>query len=317
MDGDLKAVVAALAANVGIAIAKFVGFVATGSASMLAETLHSVADTTDQGLLLFGRWRARRGETPEHPFGHSGERYFWAFVVSILIFTLGALVAGREGIEALRNQAPLRHTGWAIGILLVALMLDSFSLRTAVREANRDRDSSWWQHIRETKRAEVTVILLEDSAAVTGVLAALVGVGLTALTGDPMFDALGSLVIAVLLATMAGILAVEMKSLLMGEAASEAQRERIRDILNQDDEIRDVVYLRTMHLGPEDLLIETKVEMDPGLTAREVALTIDRIEDRIRQAVPPARVISIEPDVPRDEDPDRPDFVADSHDEDG
>lgn len=316
MDGDLKAVVAALAANVGIAIAKFVGFVVTGSAAMLAESLHSVADTSDQGLLLFGRWRARQDETPEHPFGHSGERYFWAFVVSILIFTLGALVAGREGIEALRHQEPLQHTGWAIAILLVALALDSFSLRTAVQEVDRDRDSSWWQHIRETKRAEVTVILLEDSAAVTGVLAALVGVGLAALTGDPVFDAIGSLVIAVLLAAMAGVLAVEMKSLLMGEAASEDQRERIRDILHEDGEIRDVVYLRTMHLGPEDLLIETKVEMDPDLTVREVALTIDRIEQRIREAVPPARVISIEPDVPRVDDPDRPDFVADSADED-
>lgn len=314
MDGDLKAVLAALAANVGIAVAKFVGFVITGSASMLAEALHSVADTTDQGLLLFGRFRARRKETPQHPFGHGGERYFWAFVVSILIFTLGALFAGREGIEALRHPEPLTDTGWAIGILVVALTLDSFSLRTAVRESGRDRDTSWWRHVRETKRAEVTVILLEDSAAVTGVLAALVGIGLTTVTGDPVYDAIGSLVIAGLLATMAGILAMEMKSLLIGESASDEQVAAIRRILDEDEEIRDVVYLRTMHLGPEDLLIETKVQMDPDLHVRQVASTIDRIEQRIRDAVPPARVISIEPEIPREDDPDRPDFVRDEED---
>ncbi len=314
MDGDLKAVLAALAANIGIAIAKFVGFVATGSASMLAETLHSVADTTDQGLLLFGRRRADRSETRAHPFGHSGERYFWAFVVSILIFTLGALFSVREGIEALRHPESLRHTVWAIGILLVALTLEGFSLRTAVNEADDDRRGSWWRLVRETKRAEVTVILLEDSAAVTGVLVALAGIGLTMATGDPVYDALGSLVIGALLAVMAGILATEMKSLLLGEAASEEQRERIRTIIDEDAEVREVEYLRTMHLGPEDLLIETKVVMDPDLDARSVALTIDRIEGAIRDAVPPARVISIEPDVPRPEDPDRPDYVEDDAD---
>lgn len=312
MEGSLRAILAAFAANVGIAIAKFVGFLFTGSSSLLAETLHSVADTTDQGLLLLGRRRARHRETHEHPFGFGNERYFWAFVVSILIFALGSMFAIYEGVTSLRSPDPVRHPLWAIGILLVALALDSLSLRTAVAQTDRRDDESWRAYVRRTKRPEIAVILLEDSAAVTGVLIALLGVGLTLVTGDGRYDAIGSIGIGLLLGGVATLLAREMKSLLIGEAASTEVRAAIRQTAVAHPRLRRLVYLRTLHLGPGDILVEMKVELDPDLDFRDVAVAIDEIEQQLRSQIDEVRLISIEPEIPqRGEDPDRPDWLTD------
>lgn len=308
MDGSRKAVLVALSANIGIATAKLAGFLVTGSAALLAETFHSVADTSDQTLLLLGRWRARRRQTPEHPFGYGRERYFWAFMVAILLFTLGAAGAVREGITQLVRGEELVEPGWGLAILAVALLLDSVSLRTATRQAQRGDDPSWWRYVRDTKQPEIPVILLEDAGAVVGVLVAMAGLGLTVLTGDQRYDAAASIGVGAVLGVMALILAREMKSLLIGEAAAPEQAEAIREIVRSDADVRDLVYLRTMHLGPETILIEAKVRFGEELGSRDVALAIDRMERRIRTCVDAARVISIEADVPRSGDPDLPEW---------
>lgn len=310
MTGDLRAVLAATAANVGIATAKVVGFVLTGSVALLAEFFHSVADTADQGLLLLGRWRAAQAETPRHPFGFGRERYFWAFVVAVLLFALGALGALYKGATGLADPQPVTHRWWGLGILVVALAFDGLSLRTAVRAANTRRLGSWWRFVRSTKNPELPVVLLEDSGAVTGVLLAVAGLGLTVVTGDPRFDAAGSIGVGVVLAVMAGVLAREMKSLLIGEGANPDQQQRIGQLIEDHRHVTRMVYLRTLYLGPEDLLVETKVEVDQQLTAEEVATAIDEIEVRIRRVVDEARIISVEPDVPEPDDPDAPDWVT-------
>jgi cation diffusion facilitator family transporter len=219
-DGSQRAIVAAFLANAGIAVAKFVGFAFTGAASMLAEAVHSVADTSNQGLLLLGGRRARRPATEQHPFGFGRERYFWSFVVAVVLFTAGALFALFEGEEKLRHPHELESAGWAVGILVVAVVLESFSLRTAVREsAHVKGEQSWWGFVRHAKVPELPVVLLEDVGALCGLVFALTGVGLAEVTGNPRFDALGSLAIGLLLAVIAIILAMEMKSFLIGEAA--------------------------------------------------------------------------------------------------
>jgi cation diffusion facilitator family transporter len=296
--GSRRAILAALVANLGIAIAKFVGFVATGAASMLAEAVHSVADTSNQALLLWGAAAARREPTEEHPFGYGRERYFWAFVVALVIFSLGALFAAAEGIEKLRHPHQLANVPWAVGILLGAVVLEIFSLRTAVRAARPLKGArSWWWFIRGTKNPELPVVLLEDLGALCGLLLALLGVGLAAATGDPRFDALGSLAIGILLGVIAATLAVEMKSLLIGEAAAAEQVAAIREALLSADGFDRVIHLRTLHLGPDQLLVAAKAQFRREMSFAEVSRAIDAAEARVRARVPIARIIFIEPDV--------------------
>ncbi len=224
-EGSRRAIIAALVANIGIAVAKFVGFLLTGAASLLAEALHSAADSGNQALLLLGGKKAKRRATAEHPFGYGRERYFWAFVVALVLFSLGGLFAIFEGIEKLRHPHELESVGIAIGILLVAIVLESYSLHTAVKEANHVRgDESWWSFIRHSKSPELPVVLLEDTGAEVGLFLALTGVLLAHFTDEPRWDAAGSLGIGILLVVIAGILAVEMKSLLLGESASPERR---------------------------------------------------------------------------------------------
>jgi cation diffusion facilitator family transporter len=295
------AVVAALAANVGIAVAKFVGFVITGSGALLAETAHSVADCGNQILLLLGQRRAVRTADAEHPFGYARENFFFAFLVAVILFTLGAGFAAREGYEKLAHPHEVESAGVAIGILVAAMALEAFSLRTAVRAAERTRgERGWWRFIRETKAADLNVILLEDTAALVGLFLAFIGVTLTAITGDGMWDALGTLAIAVLLATIAGVLAVETKSLLIGEAASPEETEAIRNAISSVDAIRDVVHLRTEHRGPDEILVAAKVAVEPGTHSDQLASAIDEAEARIRAALPSAHYIFIEPDIRHD-----------------
>jgi cation diffusion facilitator family transporter len=299
-EGNRRAIVAALVANLGIAIAKLVGFLITGAASMLAEAVHSVADTSNQALLLMGGRRARRAATATHPFGYGRERYFWAFIVALVLFLLGGLFAVAEGIDKLRHPHDVESATVAVGILVVAIGLEAFSLRTAIVEASLVRGTQgWWEFIRRAKGPELPVVLLEDTGALVGLILALFGVGLGALTDDAHWDALGSLGIGVLLVVIAGVLVVEMKSLLIGESASPGDERAIRTALETSPSIRRLIHLRTQHLGPDELLVGAKIEVDHTLTLPEVARCIDEAEARVRASVSKARVIYLEPDVAR------------------
>ena len=261
--GNRRAILAALLANSGMAVAKFVGYAVTGSSAMLAECAHSVADTGNQALLLFGAAAAKRSPSSEHPFGYGRERYFWAFVVALVLFSLGGLFAVHEGLEKLSHPEPLTRPEWAIGILLLSVVLESFSLRTAILESRvHKRESSWWDFIRHTKNPELPVVLLEDTGALCGLVLALLGVGLSGLTGDGRFDAYASIAIGLFLGLIAAVLAFEMRSLLLGEAASAADLTQINEAILTGGEVRRVIHMRTQHLGPDDLLVAAKVELD-------------------------------------------------------
>jgi cation diffusion facilitator family transporter len=299
-EGSKAAILAALLANMGIAVAKFVGFVITRSGSMLAEAGHSVADSGNQALLLFGGRRAQRQADVEHPFGYTRERYFSAFLVAVILFTAGAGFALREGIDKLAHPHQLESPVIAIVILIVAIGMESFSLFTAVRAANPLRgDRGWWTFVRQSKNAELNVVLLEDTAALVGLVLALVGVGLAAGTDDAVWDAIGTLAIAGLLGAIAIIMAIETKSLLIGEAASPAEREAIVKAIEGTDGFEGVLHLRTEHRGPEEILVAAKVAVPPDTHTDALARAIDQAEKGIREAVPAARYIFIEPDLRR------------------
>jgi cation diffusion facilitator family transporter len=298
--GGTKAIIAALLANAGIALAKFIGYLVTGSSSMLAEAVHSVADTSNQGLLLLGGKRAQRAATSDHPFGYGRDRYFYSFVVALLLFSLGSIFAIYEGVHKLESHEPLTSPLVAIIILLVAIGLESFSFRTAIVESRPLKgDSTWWQFIRQAKAPELPVVLLEDLGALVGLVLAFLGVGLTVLTGNPVFDALGTIAIGILLGVIAVILIVEMKSLLIGEGASEPVLNKIVSRLESCDPVERVIHIRTQYIGPEELLVAAKIALVPMLRIEEVARAIDDAEQRVRDEVPDARLIYLEPDLDR------------------
>ncbi len=300
-EGSRRAIVAAFVANLGIAATKLAAYLVTGAASMLAEAVHSLADTGNQGLLILGGSLARREATPQHPFGYGRERYFWAFVVALVLFSLGAVFAIAEGVAKLRDPHELSDPFWAIGVLLVAIALESWSLRTALREANRVRgDAGLLAFVRRSKSPELPVVLLEDLGALLGLVFALAAVLLAVVTGDARFDAAGSIAIGSLLGAIAWVLAREMRSLLLGEAAAPGTQQAIRESLGEGSDVKRLIHLRTLHLGPEELLVAAKVEFDASLAFAELARSIDAAEARIRARVPEARVIFLEPDVHRD-----------------
>jgi cation diffusion facilitator family transporter len=267
---------------------------------MLAEAVHSVADSGNQGLLLVGRRKSRRAPDEEHPFGYGRERYFWAFVVALVLFVVGAIVSIIDGIDKLRNPHELDSIGIAIAILGGGILLESFSFRTAIREANPLRgDASWWRFIRTAKTAELPVVLLEDAAALIGLTMAVAALGMAEVTGNARWDAVGSLAIGVLLAIVAAILAVEMRSLLLGESASPDMRRKIEQAITSHPEVSRVIHLRTEHLAADEVLVAAKVEFKEDLTIRALADVIDDVERRLRAAVPEARVVYLEPDVMR------------------
>ena len=299
-DGSRKAIVAAFTANLGIAVAKFVGFLITGSAGLLAEAGHSVADTGNQGLLLLGSKRAQRAADEEHPFGFGRERFFWAFVVALVLFSMGGLFAIYEGVHKLQHPEATENPAVAYLILGLAVALESYSLRTALKEAAHvRRGRSLWQFIRTAKQPELPVVLLEDIGAEIGLLFALAGLTLAEITGNARWDAAGSLAIGILLVVIAGVLAVETKGLLIGEAGDPTQVVQIRAAMNAEDQVRRVIHLRTEHIGPDELLVAAKLEFDAALTFAELADVIDATERRVRAAVPSAHVIYIEPDIYR------------------
>lgn len=298
--GGKKAIVAAFSADAGITVAKYIGAFLTGSASMLAEAVHSTADTANQGLLLLGRRRAEQAPDDLHPFGYGRNRYFYSFIVALVIFLLGALYAIDEGITKIRHPERLDDPIIAIVILLVALALESYSLATARRESAALKGrTSWWKFIRTTRNPELPVVLLEDTGALIGLLFAFLGVGLTMLTGSAVWDGIGTLLIGGLLLVIAIVLIVEMKSLLIGEGATPEEDRLIRAGLVDGTRIDRVIYLKTQYLAPDDLLVATKVSIVPGLGIAEVAAAIDDAEERVRAAVPNARDIYIEPDLYR------------------
>jgi cation diffusion facilitator family transporter len=293
-EGSRKAIAAAFVANLGIAIAKFAAFAITGAASLLAEAIHSVADTGNQGLLFLGGRRAQKPATRLHPFGYGRERYFWAFVVALVLFSLGAVFATVEGVEKLIHPHAIEDPLVAYVVLLVAIALEAFSFRTAIREAAKVRHRhSWWQFIRAAKSPELPVVLLEDFGALIGLFFALAGITLSEVTGEPAFDALGSIAIG----------------LLLGVIAAPAEEQAIVDTIEADPDVERLIHLRTQHLGPEELLVAAKVELGPETMSR-LGAAIDDLERRIRGAVPTARVIYIEPDEYRpgaaadDDDPE-------------
>ncbi len=291
---------AALGANLGIAVVKLVAFAITGSASLLAESVHSLADSGNQALLLLGRSRAQREETEEHPFGFGRERYFYAFVVAVVLFTVGAVFSVYEGIHKILSPEHISSPAVAFAVLVIAMGLESFSLRTAVHESNEVRGrNSWTGFIRRAKAPELPAILLEDIAALTGLVFATAGVALTVITGDGVWDGAGSLAIGVLLGCVAAVLAVEMKSLLIGESASAETERAIVAALEAGPEVQCVIHLRTLHMGPESLLVAAKIAISGADSAALVAAGIDAAERRVRQAVPIAEMIYLEPDIYR------------------
>jgi cation diffusion facilitator family transporter len=296
----VRAVIAALAANVGIAIAKFAAFLVTGSASMLAESVHSVADTGNEVLLLIGAGRSRRARTTEHPFGFGRERYFYAFVVAVMLFTVGAVFSIYDGVHKIVSGGELTSPGIAYAVLGLSMVLESLSLRTAIREANAVRgERSWRQFVHLTKTPELPVVLLEDSAALIGLVLAFSGVLLSQLTGNDKWDGIGSVAVGVLLGCAAFIVGYETKSLLIGESASEEVSARIVASVEAGPEPFRLIHLRTSHVGPEALLVAAKIGVPPELTAADLAAGINAAEQRVRAAVPIAETIYLEPDIYR------------------
>ena len=300
-EGGNRAILAALAANLGIAVTKFIAFLLTSSSSMLAESVHSLADSANQALLLFGGRRARRQATPEHPFGYGRERYFWAFVVSIVLFSIGGLFALYEASHKWQHPEGITNFAWVpIVVLLVSIGLEGFSFRTAVHESNPARGTrSWPQFIRSAKAPELPVVLLEDFAALIGLVFALAGVVLTIVTGNGRWDAAGTGLIGLLLVTVAIVLAIEMKSLLLGEAASPDHIRAIEAAITGTQGIGRLIHMRTLHVGPEELIVAAKVAVTSTTdTADLVATTINVAELNARQAVPDLTLlIYLEPDI--------------------
>ncbi|MDP6323642.1 MAG: cation diffusion facilitator family transporter [Acidimicrobiales bacterium] len=293
-----KTILAALIANVGIAIAKFLGFAITKSSTMLAEGIHSSADSANQLLLLLGTKRAKREPSSKHPFGYGRERYFWSFVVALILFSLGSLFAIYEGIEKIRHPHVLNNAGWAIGILIFGICIESFSFRTAIVEAKTIKgETSWSKFVIRSKQPEIPVVLLEDAGALFGMVIALAAISMVKITDEPIWDGIGTLSIGILLGVIAIILAREMHSLIIGEAASETDRLKIINVIESNNKVVELVEMRTQHLGPEEILIGVRVAFNETLQAKEIADLINLLEEKIRIEIKDAGPIFIEPEL--------------------
>jgi cation diffusion facilitator family transporter len=301
-EGGTRAIIAALAANLGIAVTKFIAWGLTGSSSMLAEAIHSVADSGNQLLLLIGGRRSQKKATPEHPFGYGRERYVYAFIVSIVLFSVGGLFALYEAYHKIQHPEPIHSWQWVpVVVLVIAIALESYSFMTAIKESNHTRGKvTWINFVRRAKAPELPVVLLEDTGALIGLVLALFGVVLTLITGDGVWDGAGTAAIGVLLVAIAVILAIETKSLLIGEGANPEEIGKIEKAILAGDGIDRIIHMKTLHLGPEELLVAVKIAVPRAERADDLAQHIDETEVRIREAVPIARVIYIEPDIYRE-----------------
>ncbi len=300
-EGSMRAIIAALLANIGIAITKFIAAAFSGSASMFAEGIHSVADSGNQILLIIGGKRAKRAATAAHPFGYGRSRYIYAFMVSIVLFSVGGMFSILEGIEKLQYPHELEMVWLPLVVLGAAIIMESLSLRTAVKESNHVRgNKSWVQFIRHAKSPELPVILLEDLAALIGLVLAFGGVGLTVVTGDAIWDAIGTLAIGGLLVLVAIVLGLETSSLLVGEGATAEDTGKIRKALKETDGVESIIHMKTLYLGPEELMVGAKIAVGEKATGKQIAKVIDAAEENVRTAVPAARVIYLEPDIARE-----------------
>lgn len=296
--GGNKAIIAAFLANLGIAITKLIAWAVSGSSSMLAESVHSLADSGNQILLLIGGKRAKRAATKEHPFGFGRERFVYAFVVSIILFSVGGVFSIYEGIQKLQHPHPLEAWWVPILVLIIAIGLESFSLRTAIKESRPLKgNATWVQFVRHAKAPELPVVLLEDLAALLGLVFAFFGVGLTVITHNSVFDAIGTLLIGALLVCVAVVLAIETKSLLLGEGASDTDVAKLETALVDGKNIERIIHMKTLYLGPDEFMVGAKVGVRAEMTAREISVAVNEAETRARAAVPAARVIYLESDV--------------------
>ncbi len=302
-EGGTRAIIAALMANLGIAATKFVAYLVSGSTSMLAESVHSLADSGNQVLLIIGGRRAKRAATPEHPFGFGRERYVFAFLVSIILFSVGGVFSIYEGVHKIEHPEPIDVPWLPIAVLIISILLESFSLRTALKEsAAQRRGISILQFVRRAKAPELPVVVLEDIAALVGLVFALFGVGVAVLTGNGVWDGVGTIMIGLLLVTVAVLLGIETQSLLVGEGASAEDTDAIRAAAVAGDDVERIIHMKTLYLGPEELLVAMKIAVAPTASAGAVAGAINAVEARVREAVPAARVMYVEPDI---YDPDR------------
>ena len=316
--GGTKAILAAFAANLGIAITKFIAAFFSGSSAMLAEGVHSVADACNQLLLIIGGKRAKRKADKAHPFGYGRVRYLYAFVVAIILFSVGGMYSVIEGINKLRDPHPLANWWLPLLVLVIAIILELLSLRVAVRESRPFKgDHSWWQFIRRSKSPELPVVLLEDLAALVGLVIALLGVGLTVITGNGIFDGVATVLIGVLLIVVAVVLAIEMSSLLVGEGASDDDVAKIEAAFLATRGIDRVIHMKTLYMGPDEFMIGAKVAVAPETNARLISVITNDAEQRIRSTVPHAKIIYIEPDVykvPNEPEPPTEEIVLRSAD---
>lgn len=300
--GGKKAILAALLANLGVAIAKFVGFLVTGAASMMAEAIHSVADTSNQILLLIGDRRAAKAPDRTHQFGYARNVYFYGFVVALVIFILGGVFSVVEGIEkimhAQQGAEPGSNPLVAIIILLVAMVLEGSSLATAMKESKKVKgDDTWWQFVRHSHEPSLIVVLMEDSGALLGLLFALIGVSVSWATGNQVWDGAGALCIGILLITIAIVLIVEMKSLLIGESLGREEFDYLIAALESVPQVQRVIYCQTEFLGPAEVLVAAKIGVPPEISSAELARAIDEAEAAVRRNDKKRYRIFIEPDI--------------------
>jgi cation diffusion facilitator family transporter len=291
-------VVVALLANVAVAAAKFGAYAITGSSAILAESLHSLADSTNEVLLLVGARRSIRPADGPHPFGYARYRYLYAFIVSLTVFWIGGVLAVLEGVTHLASDEPMLDPRWAFAVLGVGAILDGWSFRTTVRAGRSAKGMlSWRQVVRTTKAPELLVVFLEDLGALIGIGIAFAGVALTTITGDGLWDALASILIGALLMAIGLVVNRETQSLLLGESATDEVVARIRTAIATTPGIDAVIDLRTIHLGPDDLVVATGIVVDPVADAGGIVRSIVEAKRRTRETVPFRTVIYIEPRV--------------------
>jgi cation diffusion facilitator family transporter len=300
-NGGTRAVLAALFANMGIAVAKFVAFIFTGASSMLAEAIHSAADSGNQALLLLGGKLSRREASNRHPFGYGRERYFWSFIVALVIFSIGATFAIYEGIDKIRHPHEIDAPIWAFTVLSLGIVLESFSFRTAIAESRLVKGtSSWYRFIRQSRTPELPVVLLEDFGALIGLALALSALAIAVIWEAPIWDGIGTLSIGAVLAAIAVALAVEMKSLLIGEGLTKKDNEAVIEEIEKTEGVNRLIHIRTQYLGPEEVLIGVKAEFQNHLSIDSLRQVIDSLEANIKAVVPAAGPIYIEPGSSQD-----------------
>lgn len=299
-EGGTKAVLAALLANTGIAISKFVAFAITGSTSMLSEAIHSVADSLNQVLLLVGGKRSKRVADDKYQFGYGRVRYVYGFIVAIVLFMVGGIYSVYEGWHKWSHPEPVTDYWVAIGVLTIAILLETFSFRTAIIETNKVRGNrSFAKFVKDARQPELPVILLEDFGALIGLVFALVGVGAAVITGDGRWDGMGAMAIGLLLIVIAIILVREMSAMLVGEGALPEEYDAVQAALESAPLVERVIHLRTLHVGPDALLVGAKIAIANSQTAEEIARGIDEAERLLRLAVPSAQYVFLEPDLDR------------------